>query len=399
MLDEIRLEPIHEISYVHGNVNMANLMNEGLISGAALEKALAQKLVELLESVPWMGEWQVMHNPAQFDRSWDLLATRKVPREPDLELWVDCRADPRPSQFPYVNIHRDFEDSKVKCVRARVFAAPYISPRMAEVCEEHGWSWFDLAGNCRLSVPEVLHLERKGNDPVHERPRPSANLGTPEAARVIRALLVPENTGTRWTQQALRMHCEPNVSVGLVNKVVRHLRDEAFLEEGSEGGFKLHDPLKLLFAWRDAYRFNRHQRQGYFTAKQGRSLREALAGLELIPDGEVAYAAFSAAEFQAPHVRQPKTWLYLSSSLEEEFCKQVEAKQVDSGENLVVLTPDDDGVFYARDGGTLGENRLPATNPVQTYVDLFYCGSRGEEAAEAVLEQKLKPEWKIRGVL
>jgi hypothetical protein len=380
-------------------VNIAHTVNAGSLSGSALERALEQKLTELLESVPWLGKWQVTRNPADFDRSWDLLAARHQPGKPDLELWVDCRTDPRPSQFPYVNVHREFQEHKVKRVRASVFAAPYISPRMAEICEEHGWSWFDLAGNCRISVPEVLHLERKGSDPVYARPRPSANLATPEAARVIRALLVPENAGTRWTQQALRVHCQPNVSVGLVNKVVRHLRDEAFLEEGADGGFKLHDPLKLLFAWRIAYRFDRHQRQGYFTIKQGRSLREALAGLELVPNGEAAYAAFSAAEFQAPHVRQPKTWLYLSPSLEEEFCKEVEAKQVDSGENLVVLTPDDDGVFYAGDRGIAGDNRLPATNPVQTYVDLFHCGSRGEEAAEAILEQNLKPEWKIRGVL
>ena len=72
---------------------------------------------------------------------------------------------------------------------------------------------------------------------------------------------------------------------------------------------------------------------------------------------------------------------------------------MDSGENLVVLTPDDDGVFYAGDGGTVGDNRLPATNLVQTYVDLFYCGGRGQEAAEALLEQRLKPEWKVRGAL
>jgi hypothetical protein len=378
---------------------MANYVNRGSLSSVALERALEQKLTELLESVPWLGKWQVTRNPAEFDRSWDLLATRKQPGNPDLELWIDCRADPRPSQFPYVNVHREFQEHKVKRVRASVFAAPYISPRMAEICEEHGWSWFDLAGNCRISVPEVLHLERKGSDPVYTRPRPSANLATPEAARVIRALLVPVHAGMRWTQQSLQTNCVPPVSIGLVNKIVRHLRDEAFLHGEPEGGFKLSDPLKLLFAWRDVYRFDRHHRQGYFTLRQGRALRDALAGLELIPNGEAAYAAFSAAEFQAPHVRQPKTWLYLSSSLEEEFCKQTESKQVDSGENLVVLTPDDGGVFFERDGGTAGANRLPATNPVQTYVDLFHCGGRGEEAAEAVLEQKLKPEWKIRGVL
>jgi len=64
----------------------------------------------------------------------------------------------------------------------------------------------------------------------------------------------------------------------------------------------------------------------------------------------------------------------------------------------VVLFPDDDGVFYLCDGGTVGDNRLPCTNLVQTYVDLWHCGGRGKEAAEALLEQRLKAEWKRRGL-
>jgi hypothetical protein len=377
---------------------MAISVNNGKLSGTALERALEQKLTELLESVP-LGKWQVSRNPADFDRSWDLVATRHHLGQPDLELWVDCRAEPRPSQFPYVNLHRKFQEHRLSRVRASVFAAPYISPRMAEMCEEHGWSWFDLAGNCRFTIPEIFHLERKGNDPVHLRPRPSANLATPEAARVIRALLAPAHAGIRWTQHSLQIECVPSVSIGLVNKVVRHLRDEAFLHGEAEGGFKLSDPLKLLFAWRDVYRFDRYPRKGYFTLKQGRALREALAGLELTLGGHAAYAVFSAAEFQAPHVRQPKTWLYVSFGFEEEFCRQIEAKASDSGENLVVLTPEDDGVFYDPDpDGTIDRERLRATSPVQTYVDLYHCGGRGQEAAEALLEQKLKPEWKIRGV-
>jgi hypothetical protein len=41
----------------------------------------------------------------------------------------------------------------------------------------------------------------------------------------------------------------------------------------------------------------------------------------------------------------------------------------------------------------VGANRAPCTNPVQTYVDLVKAGGRGEEAAEAILEQRLKPAW------
>jgi rhodanese-related sulfurtransferase len=71
---------------------------------------------------------------------------------------------------------------------------------------------------------------------------------------------------------------------------------------------------------------------------------------------------------------------------------------VESGENLVVLIPDDDGVFYLGDGGMLSDNRLACTNEVQTYVDLCHCGGRGAEAAEALLEQRLKPAWKEKGL-
>ena len=202
----------------------------------------------------------------------------------------------------------------------------------------------------------------------------------------------------RWTQREMQQHCQPSVSLGLVNKVARHLRDEAFIEGTEDGGFRLRDPLKLLFAWRDAYRFGRHERRGYFTLLQGKKLRDALARLGSQTGGFAAYAAFSAAEFQAPHVRQPKTWLYVREREVAKFEELADAKPVDSGENLVALIPDDDGVFYLADGGKPGDDRMSCTNAVQTYVDLFHCGGRGEEAAEAVLEQRLKPEWKRRGL-
>jgi hypothetical protein len=128
-------------------------------------------------------------------------------------------------------------------------------------------------------------------------------------------------------------------------------------------------------------------------------LRDALANLDLEAGGFAAYAAFSAADFQAPHVRQPKTWIYVGREYLSSLEQRIEAKPVESGENVVVLIPDDDGVFYMADGGSVGDHRMACTNPVQTYVDLSHCGGRGEEAAEALLEQRVKPEWGRHGLL
>ena len=392
---KIELEYVHDITIVHGVVKQTYIVNTAASSGHALEKALAAKLRELLGSVPWLRNVEVSQNPAPFDRVFDIEARITLPTGNVAELWVVCHDLPRPSRFPYVALTNEFHAGGKRITRVPVLAAPLITGRMAELCEKHHWSWFDLAGNCRLIVPDGIFIERRGNDPVHRRPKLSANLGTGESARILRALLSPANTGRRWTQREMQHECEPGVSIGLVNKVVLFLREQAFVMDHEDAGFRLHDPLGLLAAWRVAYRFDRHLRRGYFTLKQGRQLREALVSLESISGGHAAYAAFSAAEFQAPHVRQPKTWLFVGAEWEDEFAAAVEAKSVDSGENLVVLIPEDSGVFYLQE--TEG-NRLACTNPVQTYVDLCHCGGRGEEAAEALLEHHLKPAWRARGI-
>lgn len=304
---------------------------------------------------------------------------------------VECRRDVRPSLLPLL-AERQFSRKYLPKGTVPVLAAPWISPRVAERCRELGWSWFDLAGNCRLEVPGLFLLERTGREPVVKRPRPEANLSTPEAARVMRALLAPENAGMRWTQRELKDRCRPQVSIGLVNKLVRYLREEAFAEEATSGGFQVRDPVQLLMAWQAAYRFERNRRINYFTLLQGPKLRDALDGIGVRNGMQAAYAAFSAAEFQAPTVRQPKTWLYIGEENLDLFEQQLEAKSVDSGENVVVLVSPDDGVFYLPDTGA-NNIGLACTNPVQTYVDLLSCGGRGQEAAEALLKQRLKPAW------
>ncbi len=374
-------------------------MNTQRLAGLALEQALASKLRELLGGIPWLRDWRVEPVGSKPNARFDLVAELPLPGG-GVTLYIECKGEMRPSTFHNL-IGREIPSSGCELPAVPVLAMPFVSSRLADLCMQHGWSWYDLAGNCHLDVPGAIHIEQRGFEPVHRMPRPRANLGTPEAGRVVRALLARENAGRRWTQRDMQAHFGPqnNIpepSLGLVNKVVQHLRDEAFIEVFEGGGFGLRDPLKLLFAWRDAYRFDRHERRGYFTLLQGKRLREALYNLDLYAGGLAAYAAFSAAEFQAPHVRQPKTWIYVRRDFLARFEALAEAKPVDTGENLVVLLPDDDGVFYLGEGGNVGDRQMGCTNPVQTYVDLFHCGGRGEEAAEAVLEQRLKPGWNLR---
>jgi hypothetical protein len=275
---------------------------------------------------------------------------------------------------------------------------PRVTPRMADLCREHNWSWFDLAGNCRLEIPGVFLVERTGRQSLVAVARARANLGTREAGRIIRALLAPENAGHRWTQREMvnhfgeRMPAVPQPSLALVNKVTQHLREQAVVEQHGKQGFRVQDYEGLLRLWRSAYRFDRHTRRRYFTLLQGRALQDRLHAIDRGDQGRLAYASFSAADFQAPTVRQPRTWLYVDPNAVEAFESTVEAKVVDSGENIMVLIPDDRGVFY---GVEPASHRAPCTNAVQTYVDLAQSGGRGEEATETILERRLKSAWSI----
>jgi hypothetical protein len=362
-----------------------------------LETRAGEVLLSVLNCATGFEKWRVVHNPAQFNRAFDFFAAGRSDAGATIELWVEFREDPRPSLFPYVNIETEFENQKIKCARARVFAAPFIGPRMAEVCWDHGWGWFDLAGNCRIGVPGVgLYIERTGLPPVHDRPPLRANLGTPEAARVVRAMFSCAEKGTAWTQRELQSSCRPSVSLGLVNKVVNYLKDERYVEPIDSGALRLRDPVGLLAAWRGAYRFDNVRQVRLFSLAK----REAIdAVLRKVASGEevtAAYAAFSAAEIVAPAVRQPRQWMMVSPDIAEDVARRLEAKPAESGDNLVLLVPPDNGPFFeaqVRPDGAI------ITSPLQTYIDVAHLAGRGEEAAEAILEQVLKPAWKAKGLL
>lgn len=351
-----------------------------------------EQLRALLSHVDCVGQIDVLpagHSPGL---GYDILATLRSPDGNGADLLVECKELPRPSQFPFAQQESRLMNTGMN-TRVPVLAAPWISPRVAELCDQHGWGWFDLAGNCNLRIPGMLYMERTGFKPVHKRKPVAANLSTSESARVIRTLLIQKDIARQWTQRELRDACTPEVSLGLVNKVVRYLKDQAYLIDIENGrGFKLHDPLGLLKEWSQHYRFDRHVRYDYFSLLKPAAIRDRL--VERFADEEVRFAlsVFSAASEQAAHVRgELKLWLYLDESLRIDFENITQAERVESGANIVVMIPEDLGVLAGERSHPLDD--MPVTHPIQTYIDLKQAGGRGEEAAEALLEQRIKPAW------
>ena len=66
---------------------------------------------------------------------------------------------------------------------------------------------------------------------------------------------------------------------------------------------------------------------------------------------------------------------------------QAQLAEVEARQEVLVLRLQGQGRhfcsgFYLGDAGTIGDRRLPDTNAVQTYIDLWHSGGRGREAAE-----------------
>jgi hypothetical protein len=388
---------------VHGYVNKPPYMNIDRLPPHEVERLFMDKLHALLTEVFPTSAVEI-NAPPTSDLGIDFIVGAQSPSGPRFEFLVECKTQPRPSQvpeapgghrdpdMPSVAIERKFnKDHTLNSVRSWVFAAPFVSPRLAEVCWDRGWGWFDLAGNCRINIPGLLQIDRRGNQPVHRVSRPDANLGSPEAARIMRALLSPEHESVPWTSQRnLQKATEPRVSIGLVNKVVTHLRNEGQLSADGKDGLRVIDPEKLLIAWRGAYRFDRIRRSEWFTLLKAPEIEKAMREANVGGETCLAWASFSAAERQAPMVRQPKFWL-MALEYHADFIREaLKATPVEMGANLTLLIAPDRGYL----SGAEDEHQSGlCTHPLQTYLDTWHSGGRGQEAAQAVLERRLKPSW------
>jgi hypothetical protein len=68
---------------------------------------------------------------------------------------------------------------------------------------------------------------------------------------------------------------------------------------------------------------------------------------------------------------------------------ELSLKAVNSGGNLLLFTPYDDGVFY----GSSSFNGIQVASKIQIYLDLQGFRGRGEEAAEMLYNRIVEKAW------
>ena len=263
-----------------------------------------------------------------------------------------------------------------------VFIAPYISPASAQICKKDGTNYVDLSGNCRL-VFDNSFVEREGRPNLFAKKRDLRSLYSSKSSRVIRVLLA--NPGEAWKVKELAK--EAGVSLGLASNVKKLLEDREWVRK-TEDGLELVEPVKLLMEWSENYSFRKNRVRDCYSLKPAADLEADLAAVCFKRKVPYALTGFSAAARYAPMVRSPRAMAYVEKPLDE-ILAALGLNEVTSGANVTLLEPYDEGVFY----GAEMEEGIRLASPVQVYLDLKGFRGRGEEAAEKLFAEVIRPQW------
>lgn len=262
-----------------------------------------------------------------------------------------------------------------------IFMAPYISPQAAEICMKDNVGYLDFAGNCFLSFGKV-YIEQTGKPNPFTTRRDSVSLFSPKSSRVLRVLL--NNPGRGWKTQDLAD--EARVSLGQVTNVKKLLLDREWITK--QDGFSLTAPWKLLEEWASVYTYRKNDVRNYYSMQSIQEIESGLARVCKEENIEYALTGFSGAARFAPAVRYNRAMAYIYNT-GEDVASLLNLKEVESGANITLLGPYDEGVFY----GMQVIDDIRVASPLQIYLDLKSYKGRGEEAAEAILRDVIKPKW------
>ncbi len=266
-----------------------------------------------------------------------------------------------------------------------VVVAPYISTTTADICKMNGIGFVDLSGNCYLQFKQVLiSIENKANKFPFQKGLSS--IYAPKSERILRVLLTFPYQGWKVTDLAE----EADISLGMISHVGKKLIEEEWAQRNSDG-LSLTKPESLLKDWSKNYSFQRNKLLTYYTLLSVPELELALGQICKQQGIPYALTGFSAADKIAPMVKGQRSMFYVGAEIEK-LAEKLSLTRVESGANVVLIKPYDEGVFWKSE--SIGD--VIVANPIQVYLDLKRYPGRGEEAADQILKEIIKTRWQLQ---
>ncbi len=280
---------------------------------------------------------------------------------------------------------------QVKKYGSSMGAIPFIAgiffgERARQVAKEEGVGLIDLAGNFYLKQGDTYVERIVEKNPFTQKPS-LKNMFAPVSSRITRVLLL--NPKRKWLLNELSK--EADVSLGQTHKVADRMVEEEILAR-PEDKLVLKSPPVLLEEWKKVYPTYKQQKFTFFSYEQGYMVILASI-LDKDLDLQFALSFFSGADLVAPFIRGiNKVQMYVKQAADiERWKKALGLQEIESGGNIELYVPYDEGVFYKTQTISTGAvGNIPVVSNVQLYMDLFSNPARGAEQAQHLREVKLK---------
>ncbi|MBI4378428.1 MAG: hypothetical protein HY578_04960 [Nitrospinae bacterium] len=263
-----------------------------------------------------------------------------------------------------------------------ILVAPYLSDASRQICKDAGIGCIDLAGNAFLSFKNVF-IERSGRPNPFAVTRLSKSVVSPKSSRILRVLL--SSPSRKWYVEDLSR--EADISIGLTSRVKQALLSEEWIKEENKS-FYLIKPQEVLNEWVNNYSYEKNLGSSFYSGLSEDQLEIAIKKECEKRKYRYGLTLFSGARKVAPFVRFMRLFSYIDGNIES-IAKALQLKKVETGANVTLLQPYDEGVFY----GLRDINDINVVSDIQLYLDLKSFKGRGEEAAQAIFEQRIRPGW------
>jgi hypothetical protein len=263
-----------------------------------------------------------------------------------------------------------------------ILVAPYLSDASRQICKEAGIGCIDLAGNAFLSFKNIF-IDRSGRPNPFVTARISKSVFSPKSSRVLRVLL--SEPSKRWYVEDLSK--EAGISIGLTSRVKQALLSEEWIKEENKR-FYLVKPEDMLNQWVNNYSYEKNPGFSFYSDLSEDQIEVAIKKVCEKKRYRYGLALFSGARKVAPFVRFIRFFSYIDGNIEN-IAKALKLKKVETGANVILLQPYDEGVFY----GLQNINGISVVSDIQLFIDLKSFKGRGEEAAQAIFEQRIKTRW------
>jgi len=318
----------HQNSNFQQKLKMANIMKK---EQSDIEATAQNTLRGVLEKVPFLKVKSI----ARERDGIDILVNLAIGDKKQI-LLVEVKNNGQP---------RMARDAVNQLIRYRntypeaylIFMAPFISPQAAEICTKDNVGYLDFAGNCYLSFGQV-YIEQTGRlNPFRTR-RDLVSIFSPKSSRVLRVLL--NNPGRVWKTQDLAD--EARVSLGQVANVKKLLLDREWITK--QDGISLTTPWMLLEEWANVYTYRKNEVRNFYSLKSIPEIESDLTKVCTANGIEYSLTGFSGAARFAPAVSYTRAMAYVYNA-RENVASLLNLKEVESGANVTLLGPYDEGVF------------------------------------------------------